>query len=105
MTFQIEDLVGAARAQTNLTEFDSDSYLPGLEQLVSSLEAEAELNDLGRLVLEGLIVTNLSNRLRVANWVAGHPAVAEEVIEHPVFILGLPRTGTTLLSYLLHQEP
>jgi len=51
------------------------------------------------------IVANLSNRLRVTAWWAEHSELAAERIERPMIVLGLPRTGTTLVSELLHRDP
>ncbi len=45
------------------------------------------------------------NRLQVTAWISAHPEVREERIERPLVIVGLPRTGTTLLSYLLDCDP
>jgi hypothetical protein len=99
-----DELVEAASVQGGLKDVGADTFREGLEQLVASLDDEAQLSDIGRVALESQIVTNLVNRLKVTDWVSRHPAVRDERIERPVFILGLPRTGTTLLSYLLAQD-
>jgi sulfotransferase family protein len=57
------------------------------------------------VALESQIVGNLVNRLQVVDWIGSHPEVVNERIERPLFVLGLPRTGTTLLSYLLDADP
>ena len=59
----------------------------------------------GRDYLIENIVAALSNRLRVTDYVQHHPEVREEKIERPVVILGMPRTGTTVISYLLDCDP
>lgn len=98
-------LVEQARNATGLSEFDSDSYREGLELLV------AEANGCGRGTAEGLalfaqdIVHNLTNRLKIADYVRGHPEIREQSIERPVVVLGMPRTGTTLTSNLLATDP
>jgi len=45
------------------------------------------------------------NRLKLHDWLSRHPEILEEAIERPIFILGLPRTGTTLLHDLLALDP
>src|SRR5207244_3439700 len=59
----------------------------------------------GTIATEAQIVANLVNRLRVTEWWANHPELAQERIERPIIVLGLPRTGTTLVSELLHRDP
>ena len=50
-------------------------------------------------------VAALSNRLQVHDYVCQHPEVLDEKIERPLVTLGMPRTGTTVISYLLDQDP
>lgn len=98
-------LLDSARAQTGLDDFGSDSFHEGLERYVWSATEEARLNDLGVAAIEAQVTTNLVNRLRVADWLARHPSVLDTPVERPLVVLGLPRTGTTLLSELLHRDP
>jgi hypothetical protein len=50
-------------------------------------------------------VKPLANRFAVDEWHARHPGLEDAAVEAPVFVIGLPRTGTTLLSYLLDADP
>jgi hypothetical protein len=100
-----DDIVGAVCEQTGLDDFDGDSYREGLEVLVEAINGEARLSELGEVALETQLTTNLANRLRVTEWLAAHPEAAAAPVDRPVFIIGLPRTGTTLLSYLLDADP
>jgi hypothetical protein len=101
----VDELLETARAETGLADFGDPGFAEGLRVLVGSLERDAQLNAVGALALPQQIVGNLTNRLRVTDWISRHPEVMGEVIERPLFVLGLPRTGTTLLSYLLDQDP
>src|SRR3954447_19439613 len=98
-------LEDAAVAETGLADFGDPSYREGLSVLVDSLTGEAQLNELGALALEGQVLGALRNRLRVVGWRATHPEVAAETVTAPLFVIGLPRTGTTLLSALLAEDP
>jgi hypothetical protein len=98
-------LVDHARHTTGLENLGGDSWREGLETYVAALDAEADLTELGEVALEAQIVSNLANRLRVTAWWAAHPELADERVERPILVLGLPRTGTTLLSELLHRDP
>ena len=98
-------LEAAAAAETGLTDFGDPTYRDGLAVLVDSLAGEAQLNELGGLALESQLVGALRNRLRITDWRATHPEVAAEPVTTPLFVIGLPRTGTTLLSALLAEDP
>jgi len=101
----VERLVEQAVATTGLDDLGPPTWRPGLEALVASANDEARLSEVGELILAGQIGASLRNRLAVTDWHRRHPGLAGTAVERPVFILGLPRTGTTLLSYLLDADP
>ena len=86
-------------------DFGDGSFRDGLELLLASAEREAGLHWLGRLMLRKSIEGFLSNRLQIYRHRRAHPAVAQVPIDKPIFIVGLPRTGTTILFNLLAQDP
>jgi len=90
-------LVAAARAVDGLSDFGDDSYREPLARLARSLAREAALNDIGRAVLRQRLVDILATRLRVQDYFRRFPEIADEEIVAPLFIVGLPRTGTTML--------
>jgi hypothetical protein len=97
--------MAAAESETGLTDYGSDSFRPGLEHLTDALEHEAQLTELGHDIMRMRLVGHLSSRLQVQDTVKQHPEIEEEEIRSPLFIIGLPRTGTTALSNLLHADP
>jgi hypothetical protein len=100
-----EDLLARAVAQTGLDDFGGDSFREGLELLMRSLRGEAQLNARGEAFLYSRIVGHLAQRLQVEDWYRRHPEIDDVEIEAPLFGLGLPRTGSTALSFLLAQDP
>ncbi len=70
-----------------------------------ALDTEAALNEMGVAAMTGQIVDNLANRLEVEQWYARHPEIDDQEIVAPLFGIGLPRTGSTALSFLLAQDP
>jgi LPS sulfotransferase NodH len=98
-------VLGAARAQTKLADFGPDSFLPGLRALIASLEHDAKLNAFGRYFAQRQLTELLATRLRLVDWRRRHPEVEKQEIVRPLFVLGLPRTGTTLLYSLLALDP
>ena len=99
------DLIAAARRQTGLEDFGSDSFREGLEVYCDSVRTEARLNEVGEMAVAANAVSNLTNRLEVVDWAARHPDVAGEPISAPLVVIGMFRAGTTLLSNLLDQDP
>ncbi len=100
-----DELLAEARAETGLDDFGEDSFREGLERLVRALREEAHLNAAGQGALRQLIVGLLAQRLQIEDWYQRHPEIDDELIERPLIGLGLPRTGSTALSFLLAQDP
>lgn len=100
-----DDIVARAIAAAGSDRLDGDSYREPLERYVAALEEEAALSTFGRLVLRGMLTSQLATRIRLAVWTSEHPEAAAEEIRRPWIILGLPRTGTSLLSILLGLDP
>jgi len=97
LNFEPDAVVADARAADGLADFGDDSYREPLERLLWSLEHEARLNATGHAVLRQRVVDILATRLRVAYFLRRYPEIREEEITAPLFIIGLPRTGTTML--------
>lgn len=100
-----ESIIAAARAASGLHEFDSESFREGLDLVAQNLATNPTLSEAGREMLAGVSVACLANRLRVADYARLNPELLERSVERPVFILGAPRTGTTLTSHLLATDP
>lgn len=101
----VDDLHEAATRTTGLTDFGGDEYLEPLRVLLDSYEREADLTPQGskmsRFFLKGALIARL---LSEAAWTA-NPDYADVEIRRPVFVTGLPRTGTTALHRLLTADP
>ncbi|MGV0554508.1 sulfotransferase, partial [Mycobacterium kansasii] len=103
----VDDLKASASKMIGLDDFGSndDNYLEALEVLLDSYRRDAELTPLGskmnRFFLRGALVARL---LSEAAW-KQYPQHADVVIERPIFVTGLVRTGTTALHRLLGADP
>jgi len=100
-----ETLLATARAQTGLDDFGDPSFREGLDRLVTALGGEAGLSEGGKGRVAANLVATLANRLQVEDYLKRHPALLETPIERPLFVFGLPRTGTTLAINLLGADP
>jgi len=105
MSLDVEGLEAEAREQTGREDFGDGSHREGLERLVASLNEEAELTETGEVMLRIRLVGLLASRLRVEDTYRAHPSIDDEGVEGPVFVIGLPRTGTTALSQLVAADP
>ena len=90
-----------ARERTGLEDFGPADYREPLEIVAQSLDLEAPLSPTGRTASAARLVDLLADRLTLELWFRRHPEIAAEVIEPPVVVAGLPRTGTTLLYRML----
>lgn len=99
------NLLDAARAATGLDDFGDSGFLEPLRLLLRALEEEAELTLIGRLSARSYVLELLSNRLRLTRDRNRFGEIGEQKINQPLFVFGLPRTGTTLLHGLLAQDP
>lgn len=75
-----------------------------LLRLTRSIDEEARLHALGRFITKGRLVSTLTTKFRLDELAARDPALASEPIRRPIVIVGLPRTGTTLLHRLLASD-
>ncbi len=103
----VDDLHASATKLVGLDDFgtDDDNYREALGVLLESYRREAGFTPLGskmsRFFLRGALVARL---LSEASW-KQYPQHADVVIERPIFVTGLPRTGTTALHRLLGADP
>jgi hypothetical protein len=98
-------LLERAARETGLDDFGAAAFREPLRVLLQSLEQEAHLNLLGRVIARADLTRLLVNRLRMVDARKVHPEIAAGRVERPLFIVGLPRTGTTILHELLAQDP
>jgi hypothetical protein len=105
LTLDESALIKKAREQTGFDDFGDDALLQRLGILLPSFRTDAHLNFIGRICVQNDLLRMLCNRLRLVADRKRHPAIADQVIRRPLFITGLPRTGSTLLHALLAQDP
>ena len=97
-------VLASARAIDGLEDFGDTGFLEPLRALLNSLAA-APLNDPGSKLLRASVVHSLGNRLRLHYWLSRHPEIRAERIEAPLVVIGMMRSGTTLMQRLLAADP
>ncbi len=98
-------LLEAARKKTGLSDFGQETFKIGLRKLIASWEDEARLSALGRMVARSDAVRLLANRLQINETFKDHPDIGQGKIVRPIVVIGMPRTGTSILHELLAQDP
>lgn len=100
-----DEMLEVARRSTGLHEVGEPDWLETYERRLRSIDAESDLTLVGRLLCRAETIRVLQTRLRmIAAW-NETPAILEEKIERPLFIVGPPRTGTSILLELLALDP
>lgn len=97
-------LMAAAEETTGLLDFGDSSFREPLRMLVDSIEKEANLHPLGRIITRTRLVGTLANRARMEEQYRRHPEIEDESVSRPIVIAGLQRTGTTLLHRMLASD-
>ncbi len=98
-------LLEKASRSTGLSDYGDPAFHEPLRRLLASLESEADLNAIGRIIAQRDLVRTLENRMWMLEERRLHPEIAEEKVAQPLFIIGLPRSGTSILHELMAQDP
>ena len=103
-TFVADELIDAARKATGLQRFDSESFREGLGVLLADAN-KVNYPEVGFQRFRSAIVSALATRLKTTAYLEQRSDLLKRPVERPIFVFGIPRTGTTLLSNLLAADP
>lgn len=98
-------LVERARTETGLSDFGDTWFFANIDALIPALNTEARLSEAGVHSASAMIVNGLVNRLRHVDLVKHHPEILDEEIRVAAVVVGLPRTGSTMLHRMLASAP
>jgi hypothetical protein len=101
----VDQLIRTARRRTGLKEFGDTSFVSPLSRLIDSCNEEAALGLIGRQATHWDVVRFLTNLLLLEDARIGMPDMSNAQIRQPLFITGLPRSGTTFLHRLMLTDP
>jgi hypothetical protein len=102
--FDLAGVLADAQRKESLSDWGPGEFERPLERLLADY-ATADLNAIGVLILRAGIVHSLRMRLRAQEWIRRHPEILEERVVAPVVVVGMMRSGTTLLQRLLAADP
>jgi hypothetical protein len=101
----VDEMIESAQRATGLERFDSDSFREGLQVLATDINNDTDRGEPYVERFRADLVTALSRRLEITDYLDKRPELLTRPIERPVFVLGIPRTGTTMVSNLLAADP
>ena len=104
VTFDADELIAEAKGQTGFEDFGQPAYREGLEVLLQTYDRNIEDPE-GRQRCRDRVVMQLATRLKCENAFKTIPEIAEQEIKAPIFVTGLPRSGTSALLNLLVAAP
>jgi len=104
-TTSVDEVVERASALTDVADAAPAHFHDNLTALVDAVNAEAALTDGGLQGILSQLAPALRNRIEVDAYVAEHPEVDQSLLSAPIFLTGLPRSGTTYFQYLFDQDP
>ena len=99
------DVIETAKRRCGLDDFGGGDFFEGLSRLLDSCRREAQLNLIGRIVLRADLIRILCSRLFIQRDRKVYRGIGRQEIHEPLFIVGLPRSGTTVLHTLLALDP
>lgn len=104
IVFDADGLIAQAIEQTGFDDFGELPFREGLDALIETYDTHIRGDDGRKRCYDRLLMT-LATRLRIENAFKTIPQIAEQVIEAPVFVTGLPRSGTSALLNMMTQAP
>lgn len=105
VSLSADKLLATAVKNTGLDDFGESDFRQPFELLLKALEKEAELSLLGRMIAKSDILRTLENRLGLVDLLKQHPEISDQAIARPIFVVGPPRSGTTIFHDLLVMDP
>jgi hypothetical protein len=97
-------MIDRAIKKAGHSDFGGESWREGLDRLVYALNDTAELTQDGANMMGYRFTLLLCNRLVIEKTYKAHPEINDQVVQGPIFVIGLPRTGTTELSQLVAAD-
>ncbi len=100
-----DEIIETAARKAKSEQFGDLGFVERLRHIVEAIEHEADLHWIGRVAVRQSLVMTLESRFGIYGHRAAHAEIAEAPIDKPVFIVGFPRSGTTILFNLMAQDP
>lgn len=101
----VEVVLEKANALSAVADPTPGLFADNLDLLINSINEEAQMSDAGVAACTWMLASAQAKRNEVSHWCASEPLIAQQPVDRPVFLTGLPRSGTTYFQYLFDREP
>ncbi len=98
------EIAAAAETRVGMADPEASELGPNLVRLVDAINAEAGLSPEGEEITRQTLVKRTEDRIEGLQWLKRHPEIGDEPIADPLFLTGLPRSGTTFFQYLFDRD-
>jgi hypothetical protein len=103
MMLNADEIIAEAERKVGIA--DPEAFVRrNLERLVTALGRTFPMSAEGEARVREMLLIDSVNRLESLKWLGDHPEIGDEPIEAPVFLMGLPRSGTTYFQYLFDRD-
>ena len=99
-----QEIVAEAERRAGIVDPEAHLFRPLLDILVDSINTQAALSPMGEAITREELISRTFNRLDGLRWLRDYPEIAGEAVAAPVFLTGLPRSGTTYFQYLFDLD-
>jgi len=103
-TLNADRIISKAIKKSNFKEKLPKQLETGIRKLIDAINTEGNPNTFGSLAIKTLFERTLYQRLKIEQALTANPKIEKEPINQPIFIIGMPRTGTTILHALMHED-
>ena len=101
----LQEVIDKAGAMGPLADPAPELFSNNLALLVDSINEEAQMSEQGAAACTWMLALAQRKRSEISHWLGMEPGIAEQPVERPLFLTGLPRSGTTYFQYLFDREP
>jgi hypothetical protein len=100
-----EAVIEMAQAMAQVADPTPELFAENLDLLVTAINAEGRFSEHGAAACTAMLAQAQRKRIEVSHWCAAEPGIVQQPVEQPIFLTGLPRSGTTYFQYLFDREP
>jgi len=101
----LDGILDSVRKRSELTDWGDPGFLEALQAQVHSYNTETDATPFSHGAFKRSCVSKIMLRCQLVDWWKRHPEILEQPVQRPIFVTGMPRTGTTFLHRLLSQDP
>src|SRR6056297_2758615 len=100
--FNPDDIIEKVIEESGLEDLGDERFLEGVQASYKNYQ-EVEMSPAGDFAFRFMLRNICLNRLKIEEYLKTHPEVTQQKITQPIFVVGLPRNGTSLLQNVLSQ--